>query len=1078
MTIKLETHNSENSDVNPHDLKINSAKGFFEKLIAFAIDQRWLVMLISLAVAILGVISYQHLPIDAVPDITNVQVQINTGAPGYSPLETEQRITYPVETAMAGLPNLEETRSISRYGLSQVTVVFKEGTDIYFARQLVAERIAQVKEKLPAGISSEMGPTATGLGEIFMWIVSAKPGALKADGTPYTAMDLREVQDWIIKPQLRNVPGVTEINTIGGYSKQFQIAPNLDALVNYGLTLGDILNALEKNTNNQGAGYIEKQGEQYLIRVPGQIMLDSKNQDMAQKMAIAALSNVVVDVRNGKPIRVQDVATVAIGSDLRTGAATMNGEEVVLGTVFMLMGENSRTVSLAIAERLAEVNKTLPAGITASTVYDRTILIDKAINTVKKNLLEGALLVIAILFIFLGNIRAALITMCVIPLAMLMTFTGMVGNKISANLMSLGALDFGIIIDGAVVIVENAMRRLAHTQGALGRNLTKQERFTEVFSAAREARRPLIYGQLIIMAVYLPIFALTGVEGKMFHPMAFTVVIALLAAMLISVTFIPAAIALFVTGRVQEKENFVMQWAKKIYTPVLDWTLVNKAVVLTFAITTVVLSGLLVTRMGSEFVPSLDEGDITMHALRIPGTSLSQAIVMQQELEKTIKTFPQIDKVYSKLGTAEIATDPMPPSVADTFLILKPKSQWPDPSLSKNAFIAQLQAAVAKVPGNNYEFTQPIQMRFNELISGVRSDVAVKVFGDDLESMTETAEKIAEVLEKTQGSADVKVEQTTGLPVLTVNIDREKIARLGVNMEDIQTAVSIAMNGAHAGAVYDGDRRFDIVVRLDAAQRLDTQMLERLPIKLNVNNSATYMRLNELATLDVAQGANQFSRANGKRNVVVTANVRNRDIGSFVAEAQAGIATNVKIPAGNWLEWGGTFKQLQSAADRLKIVIPLALLIVFMLLYAVFGNFKDGLIVFSGIPFALTGGVTALWLTGIPLSISAGVGFIALSGVAVLNGLVMITFINNLRSEGGALNEAVREGALTRLRPILMTALVASFGFIPMAIATGVGAEVQRPLATVVIGGVMSSTLLTLLVLPLLYSMVHRRNSI
>ncbi len=1072
MTIKPANSKLESADIDPH-----KAKGFFEKLIAFAIDQRWLVMLISLAVVILGVISYQHLPIDAVPDITNVQVQINSAAPGYSPLETEQRITYPVETAMAGLPNLEETRSISRYGLSQVTVVFKEGTDIYFARQLVAERIAQVKEKLPAGIASEMGPTATGLGEIFMWTVSAQPGALKADGTPYTAMDLREVQDWIIKPQLRNVPGVTEINTVGGYSKQFQIAPNLEALVNYGLTLDDILNALEKNTNNQGAGYIEKLGEQYLIRVPGQIILDSKNKNLAQKMALVALSNVVVATRNGTPIRVQDVATVAIGSDLRTGAATMNGEEVVLGTVFMLMGENSREVSLAVAERLAEVNKTLPEGITADTVYDRTILIDKAINTVKKNLIEGALLVIAILFIFLGNIRAALITMCVIPLAMLMTFTGMVGNKISANLMSLGALDFGIIIDGAVVIVENAMRRLAHTQGTLGRNLTRTERFTEVFSAAREARRPLIYGQLIIMAVYLPIFALTGVEGKMFHPMAFTVVIALIAAMLISVTFIPAAIALFVTGRVQEKENFVMQLAKKIYTPVLDWTLVNKAVVLTLAITTVVLSGLLITRMGSEFVPSLDEGDIALHALRIPGTSLSQAITMQQELEKTIKTFPQVDKIYAKLGTAEIATDPMPPSVADTFLILKPRSQWPDPSLSKNAFIAQLQTAVANVPGNNYEFTQPIQMRFNELISGVRSDVAVKVFGDDLESMAETAEKIAEVLESTQGSADVKVEQTTGLPVLTVNIDREKIARLGVNMEDIQTAVSIAMNGAHASAVYDGDRRFDIVVRLDAAQRLDTQMLERLPIKLNVNNSNTYMRLSELATLDVAQGANQFSRANGKRNVVVTANVRNRDIGSFVAEAQAGIAANVSIPAGNWLEWGGTFKQLKSAADRLKIVIPLALLIVFMLLYAVFGNFKDGLIVFSGIPFALTGGVTALWLTGIPLSISAGVGFIALSGVAVLNGLVMITFINNLRNEGKAINEAVREGALTRLRPILMTALVASFGFIPMAIATGVGAEVQRPLATVVIGGVLSSTLLTLLVLPLLYSMVHRQKA-
>ena len=1067
MIIKSVNNNLESSDDIPLDLKPTAAKGFFEKLIAFAIDQRWLVMLISLAVAIMGIVSYQNLPIDAVPDITNVQVQINSAAPGYSPLETEQRITYPVETAMAGLPDLEETRSISRYGLSQVTVVFKEGTDIYFARQLVAERIAQVKEKLPAGISSEMGPTATGLGEIFMWIVSAKPGALKADGTPYTAMDLREVQDWIIKPQLRNVPGVTEINTVGGYSKQFQVSPNLDALVNYGLTLTDILNALEKNTNNQGAGYIEKLGEQYLIRVPGQIALDSKNQDLA----LQALSNVVLESRNGTPIRVQDVATVSIGSDLRTGAATQNGEEVVLGTVFMLMGENSREVSLAVANRLAEVNKTLPAGIIVNTVYDRTILIDKAINTVKKNLLEGALLVVAILFLFLGNIRAAIITMCVIPLAMLMTFTGMVGNKVSANLMSLGALDFGIIIDGAVVIVENAMRRLSHAQGLAGRNLTKQERFTEVFSAAREARRPLIYGQLIIMAVYLPIFALTGIEGKMFHPMAFTVVIALIAAMIISVTFIPAAIALFVTGRVQEKENLVMQWAKKIYTPVLYWTLVNKAVVITLAITTVVLSGLLLTRMGSEFVPSLDEGDIALHALRIPGTSLSQAVTMQEELEKTIKKFPQIERVYAKLGTAEIATDPMPPSVADTFLILKPRSEWPDPSMSKNALIAQIQAAVGKVPGNNYEFTQPIQMRFNELISGVRSDVAVKVFGDDLEVMAETAEKIAKVLETTAGNADVKVEQTTGLPVLTVNIDREKIARLGVNMEDIQTAISIAMNGAHAGAVYDGDRRFDIVVRLDAAQRLDTAMLERLPIKLNINDSNTYMRLNELATLDVAQGANQFSRANGKRNVVVTANVRNRDIGSFVAEAQAGIAESVSIPAGNWLEWGGTFKQLKSAADRLKIVIPLALLIVFMLLYAVFGNFKDGLIVFSGIPFALTGGVTALWLTGIPLSISAGVGFIALSGVAVLNGLVMITFINNLRAEGKALNDAVREGALTRLRPILMTALVASFGFIPMAIATGVGAEVQRPLATVVIGGVLSSTVLTLLVLPLLYSM-------
>ena len=1062
-------------DMPPNAEAAVLADGFFEKLIQFSINQRWLVLLISLGIAVLGIVSYQHLPIDAVPDITNVQVQINTVAAGYSPLETEQRITYPIETAMAGLPDLEETRSISRYGLSQVTVVFKEKTDIYFARQLVNERIAQAKEKLPIGISPEMGPTATGLGEIFMWIVSAKPGALKPDGTPYTAMDLREVQDWMIKPQLRNVPGVTEINTVGGFSKQYQISPNLDALVSYDLTLTDILNAIKTNTNNQGAGYIEKLGEQYLIRVPGQLAVSTTDSGKL----IKDLGNIVVATRASTPVRINDVANVSIGSALRTGAATMNGDEVVMGTVFMLMGENSRQVSQTVANRLADINKTLPTGISASAVYDRTVLIDKAINTVKKNLIEGALLVIAILFIFLGNIRAAIITMCVIPLAMLMTFTGMVGNKISANLMSLGALDFGIIIDGTVVIVENAMRRLAHSQSVLGRNLSRAERFTAIFLAASEARRPLIYGQLIIMAVYLPIFALTGVEGKMFHPMAFTVVIALATAMLISVTFIPAAIAVFVTGRITEKENKVMQMAKKIYTPVLDWTLNNKAIVLTLAIASIVLSSLLLTRMGSEFVPSLDEGDIALHALRIPGTSLSQAVVMQQELEKTIKTFPQVDSVYAKLGTAEIATDPMPPSVADTFLILKPRSEWPDPSLSKNALIAQMQAAVAEVPGNNYEFTQPIQMRFNELISGVRSDVAVKIFGDDLENMAEIAEKIADVLEKTAGSADVKVEQTTGLPVLTVNIDREKIARLGINMADVQTAVSIAMNGEQAGAVYDGDKRFDIVVRLDESQRKDTAMLERLPIKLNIDNKPTYIRLNEIASLDIAQGANQFSRANGKRNVVVTANVRNRDIGSFVAEAQASIESSVTIPAGNWLEWGGTFKQLKSASDRLKIVIPLALLLVFILLYAAMssnqsGNFKDGLIVFSGIPFALTGGVTALWLSGIPLSISAGVGFIALSGVAVLNGLVMVVFINNLRANGQSLNTAVREGALTRLRPILMTALVASFGFIPMAIATGVGAEVQRPLATVVIGGVLSSTLLTLLVLPLLYLLAHQ----
>lgn len=1036
----------------------------FEKLIRFSIDQRWLMMLVALGIALLGIFNYQKLPIDAVPDITNIQVQINTAASGYAPLETEQRITYPIETAMAGLPKLEQTRSISRYGLSQVTVVFEEGTDIYFARQLVNERIQQTKEKLPAGIVPKMGPTSTGLGEIFMWTVESKEGALKTDGTPYTPFDLREIQDWIIKPQLRNVPGVNEINTIGGYVKQYQVAPYADRLMARGLSLNDLVSALEKNNTNIGAGYIEKSGEQYLIRVPGQVG------------NIEDIGNIVVDKKSGVPVRVKDVADVIIGSESRTGAATENGQEVVLGTVFMLTGENSRTVSAAVEKRLAEINQTLPAGIVAKTVYNRTILIDKAISTVKTNLMEGALLVIAVLFVFLGNIRAAIITMLVIPLAMLFTFTGMATAKVSANLMSLGALDFGIIIDGAVVIVESCMRRLAHAQVTLGRPLTKSERFDEVFKAAKEARKPLIYGQLIIMTVYLPIFALTGIEGKMFHPMAFTVVIALAGAMLLSVTFIPAAVALFINTTVKESEHVLIRWIKVHYVSMFSWAMINKALVLTIAVVSVVLSVLLASRMGSEFIPSLNEGDIALHALRIPGTSLTQAVDMQKELEHTIKRFPQVERVFAKLGTAEIATDPMPPSVADNFVMLKPKSEWPDPNLSKNDLIAQMQKAVGEVPGNNYEFTQPIQMRFNELISGVRSDVAVKVFGDDMQVMNDSAEDISKVLSSIQGGEDVKVEQTTGLPILTVNIDRQKIARLGVNVADVQEAISIAMNGREAGTLFQGDRRFEIVVRLPDDVRADLESLKRLPIKIaNKNESVVYLQLGEVAEIDIATGSNQFSRENGKRSVVVTANVRDRDIGSFVAEAQQRIQQEVKIPAGYWINWGGTFEQLQSASKRLQIVVPLAMLLVLILLYAMFNNFKDGLIVFTGIPFALTGGVLMLWLRDIPLSISAGVGFIALSGVAVLNGLVMISFIRNLIADGKPLDVAIEEGSISRLRPILITALVASLGFVPMAIATGSGAEVQRPLATVVIGGIWSSTILTLLVLPVLYKLVYRR---
>ncbi|WP_038212380.1 CusA/CzcA family heavy metal efflux RND transporter [Xenophilus azovorans] len=1042
----------------------------FEKLIRAAIEHRWLVLLAAIGMAAVGVFSYQKLPIDAVPDITNVQVQINTQAPGYSPLETEQRVTYPIETVMAGLPNLEQTRSLSRYGLSQVTVIFEDGTDIYFARQLVNERIQEARDKLPVGITPALGPISTGLGEIYLWTVEAKDGAKKPDGMPYTATDLREIQDWIIKPQLRNVPGVTEINSIGGYAKEYQIAPIPARLASLGVTLQDIVTALDRNNGNVGAGYIEKRGEQYLIRAPGQVK------------TLEDIGNVILSSAGGVPIRVRDVADVGLGRELRTGAATDNGREVVLGTVFMLIGQNSRTVSQAVDKKMVEINRSLPEGVHAVTVYDRTVLVDKAIATVKKNLLEGAILVIVILFLFLGNIRAAIITATVIPLSMLFTFTGMVHYKVSANLMSLGALDFGIIIDGAVVIVENCVRRLAHAQAHYGRPLTRAERFHEVFLASKESRRALLFGQLIIMVVYLPIFALTGVEGKMFHPMAFTVVAALVGAMILSVTFIPAAVALFIGHRVSETENFLVVQAKRWYGPLLDRVMTAKAVVLTAAAVAVVLCGLIATRMGSEFVPSLNEGDFAIQALRIPGTSLSQSVAMQQRLEATLKAkFPEIDRVFARTGTAEIASDPMPPNISDGYIMLKPVSEWPEPRKSRDELLAAIQDVVGKVPGNNYEFSQPIQLRFNELISGVRSDVAVKIFGDDMDVLNKTGEEISSMLQKIPGASEVKVEQTTGLPMLTVNIDRQKASRYGLNVADIQDAVATAIGGREAGTLFEGDRRFDILVRLPESLRNDLDSMKRLPIPLPRGTGGTgsaegrtnFIQLAEVASFELAPGPNQVSRENGKRRIVVSANVRGRDVGSFVADAEAALA-QVKIPTGYWTSWGGTFENLQSATQRLQIVVPVSLLLVFLLLFAMFGNVKDGLLVFTGIPFALTGGILALWLRDIPLSISAAVGFIALSGVAVLNGLVMISYIRGLREDGTPLDEAIREGALTRLRPVLMTALVASLGFIPMAIATGTGAEVQRPLATVVIGGILSSTVLTLLVLPILYRLAHR----
>lgn len=1035
-----------------------------DAIIRLSIRNRWLVMLAVLGAAAVGVHSWSRLPVDAVPDITNVQVQVNTEAPGYSPLEAEQRVTYLVETAMAGLPGLDYTRSLSRYGLSQVTVVFKDGTDIFFARQLVNERIQEVKGQLPPALEPGMGPVATGLGEIYMYTVDAAPGALKPDGTPYTATDLRTVQDWIVRPQLRQVPGITEINTIGGYEKQFHVTPDPAKLLAHRLTLRDVMRALSENNANAGAGYIEKNGSQYLIRAPGQVA------------GLEDLRRIVVTTRDAVPITIADIAEVVLGKELRTGAATLNGREAVLGTAFMLIGENSRAVSGRIAAKLDQVRDSLPAGVDANTVYDRTTLVDRTIATVQKNLLEGALLVIVVLFLMLGNLRAALLTALVIPLSLLFTFTGMVQSGVSGNLMSLGALDFGLIVDGAVIIVENCIRRLAEAQHGRRETLEREARFEIVFKATREVFKPSLVSVLVVALVNIPIFALLGVEGKMFRPMAFTVVTALLAALILSVTFVPAAVALFMTGRVAEGENIVVRSAARIYAPVLRFALRRRTAVVVAAMILVAGSGWLASRMGAEFIPNLDEGDIALHALRIPGTGLEQAVRMQSALEIRLKAFPEVERVFAKIGTAEVATDPMPPSVADTFVMLKPHDQWPDSAKSKETLLAQLEAAAAEVPGSNYEFTQPIQMRFNELISGVRSDLAVKVYGDDLDTLAEIGEQIERLIAPLPGAADVKAEQITGLPLLTIQPDRARLARYGLSMAQVQEVIEISLGGRQAGEVFEGDRRFDIVVRLPEALRTDMAAIRRLPVPLPEGSlpEGGYVPLGELATLTIAPGPNQISRENGKRRVVVTANVRGRDLASFVADVRSAVRQEITLPEGYWVEYGGTFEQLASAAQRLRTLVPLSLVLIFGLLFMAFGSAKDAALVFSGVPLALTGGVAALWLRDIPLSISAGIGFITLCGVAVLTGVVMVSCIRDLRHEGKDLEKAVLEGAMTKLRPILMIALVASLGFLPMALNTGTGAEVQRPLATVVIGGIISATLLTLIVLPALYRMFHR----
>jgi cobalt-zinc-cadmium resistance protein CzcA len=1031
-----------------------------EAILRLSIKRRGLILMLIFLVFGIGILSYQKLPIDAVPDITNIQVQINTQAQGYSPLETEQRITFVVETALAGLPNLSYTRSLSRYGLSQVTAVFDEGTDLYSARNLINTRLGAIKSQLPEGLSPEMGPIATGLGEIYMYTLRAENGATQQNGEPYDAMALREIHDWIVKPQLALVKGITEVNAIGGYVKQYHVNPEPQKMLNFDISLSDIHSALQRNNANQGAGFVERNGRQILVRSQGQLQ------------TINDIENVVIKRIDTVPIAVKDIGQVAIGRELRTGAATQEGEETVLGTAMMLVGENSGAVAQSVAKKVKDIQSSLPKGVVIDAVYDRTLLVNKAIETVQKNLVEGALLVIVILFILLGNIRAALITAAVIPLAMLATITGMVNTGVSANLMSLGALDFGLIVDGAVIIVENCIRRLSESQKRTGGVLPLKERLELVFQATNEVIRPSLFGVLIITVVYIPLFSLTGVEGKMFQPMAATVIMALIAAMLFSVTIVPAAVAMFMGGKVSEKESFIIVAAKSAYRPIIHVALRLRWILLVGSFVLVVGSLWLATRLGSEFVPQLDEGDIALHAMRIPGTGIEQAVAMQKTLESTLMEYKQVLTVFAKTGTAEVATDAMPPNVTDTFVMLKPRAQWPDPTLSKAEFVAMLEEDLQSVTGNNYEFTQPIQMRFNELISGVRADLGIKVFGDDLTALVDSANDILKVLQSIDGVADARLEQVDDIPIFTINPKSVELARYGLDVADLQEWLASAIGGNTAGLIFEGDRRFELLVRFDEGIRTDLEAIGSTPI---ITSDGEFVPLSEVATLDYASVPNQISRENGKRRVVVTANVRERDLGSFVDEAKIKITEQVALPAGYWLDYGGTFEQLESASQRLSIVVPATLFLILVLLVLVFGSFRDALIIFTGVPLALTGGIFALWMRDMPLSISAGVGFIALSGIAVLNGLVMLSFIKQRVLETGDLINSIVDGAITRLRPVLMTALVASLGFIPMALNVGTGAEVQRPLATVVIGGIISSTILTLIILPVLYRIMHTK---
>ncbi|RJF91390.1 efflux RND transporter permease subunit [Sphingomonas cavernae] len=1048
-----------------------------DRLIDFAVRWRWLVVLVTLILAGFGLRELTRLPIDAVPDITNRQVQVTTVAPALGPEEVERQVTYPVETALTGLPGLVGTRSLSRHGFSQITAVFEDSTDIYTARNLVNERLQAARANLPEGLAPSMGPIVTGLGEVYIWTVeftgqAAKPGAVyvtpegeKLSGDLAKATYLRTVQDWIIAPQLRTVPGVAGVDVLGGYVKEYAVHPDPAKLAAYRVGLVQLVDALEHANRIAGAGYVSRAGEAYVVRADARIRT-------VEELAQTPILN-----RGGQVIRVSDVARVEIGRAPRLGSASENGREVVVGTALMLQGENSRAVAHRVGARLLKIKASLPPGVIVRPALDRTKLVDATIATVEHNLALGALLVVVVLFLALGNIRAAFITALVIPLSFLFAATAMNRFGISANLMSLGALDFGLIVDGAVVIIENSLARLGASRASLGRALTTSERLALAASAAKEMVRPAAFGQAIILLVYLPLLAFEGIEGKMFGPMAATVMLALAGAFILSFTFVPAMVALFVREPAVHVETRAMEAIQSRYEPLLRRAVARPGIIVCGGIGAVLIGLVAFLSLGREFVPTLDEGDLLVQAFRVPSTSLEQSQEMQFQVERSIKSNPEVALVFARTGTAEVASDPMPPSISDTFVMLKPRDQWPDPRLDKAELIERMEDKLSKLLGNGYEFTQPIEMRFNELIAGVRSDVAVKVYGDDFAVLSRTADQIAGVLRDIDGAADVRVEQISGQPTITASVDRTAAASLGIHASDAADALAIGLGGREAGHVLEGDRKFAVTVRLDDSLRNDPTIMAQLPVLPEEETvGVPTVPLSAVARFDIAEGPNQISRENGKRRIVIQANVRDRDLGGFVREAREKVGAGVKVPPGSWLEWGGQFENLERASARLLLIVPLVFLLIGVLLFLALGSIAQAALVFAGVPMALVGGAIALMLRGMPFSISAAVGFIAVSGVATLNGLVLMQSIKQRRACGEDPQEAAIRGATSRLRAVMTTALVAILGFVPMALAAGAGAEVQKPLATVVVGGLMTATVLTLLVLPTLMAWVMSRD--